>query len=143
MSDRGHRGHGYVLLTPANRYASRLPWLPDALVYKLVSPRLEPAAFSQQLICLDHAPRAPAALPSGCEQFIYVLSGELQTSVDGSRHDLLAGSFEYCPAGSDNPARVIGAETVNWVAALAPVRQTRSWGMTFPSRVRPRARGRL
>ena len=101
MSDRGHRGDVYLLLTPANRYASRLPWLPDAVVYKLVSPRLEPAAFSQQLICLDHAPRAPAALPSDCEQFIYVLSGELQTSLDGARHDLSAGSFEYCPAGGE------------------------------------------
>ena len=101
MSDRGHRGDAYVLLTPANRYASRLPWLPDALVYKLVSPRLEPAAFSQQLICLDHAPRAPAAVPSDCEQFIYVLSGELRTSVDGVERDLSAGSFEYCPAGSE------------------------------------------
>ena len=85
VSDRGHRGDGYVLLTPANRYASRLPWLPEALVYKLVSPRLEPAAFSQQLICLDHAPRAPAVVPSDCEQFIYVLSGELRASVDGAR----------------------------------------------------------
>ena len=32
----------------------------------------------------------------------------------------------YVPAGSDNPASVIGAEVVNWVAAFAPVRQTRS-----------------
>jgi (S)-ureidoglycine aminohydrolase len=100
VSDRGHRGDAYVLLTPANRYASRLPWLPEALAYKLVSPRLEPAAFSQQLICLDHGPGAPATLPSGCEQFIYVLSGELRASVDGVEHDLSAGSFEYCPAGS-------------------------------------------
>jgi (S)-ureidoglycine aminohydrolase len=100
VSDRGHRGDGYLLLTPANRYASRLPWLPEALVYKLVSPRLEPAAFSQQLLCLDRAPRAPAAVPSGCEQFIYVLSGEVRTSVDGVEHDLTAGGFEYCPAGS-------------------------------------------
>ena len=30
----------------------------------------------------------------------------------------------YVPAGSGNPASVIGAEVVNWVAALAPVRQT-------------------
>ena len=32
----------------------------------------------------------------------------------------------YVPAGSDNPASVIGAEVVSWVAAFAPVRQTRS-----------------
>jgi (S)-ureidoglycine aminohydrolase len=100
VSDRGHRGDGYLLQTPANRYASPLPWLPEAVVYKLVSPRLEPAQFSQQLICIDRAPRAPAALPPGCEQFIYVLSGELRTSVDGVERDLSAGAFEYCPAGS-------------------------------------------
>ncbi len=101
MSDRGHRGKDYLLLTPANRYASQVSWLPEALVYKLVSPRLEPAAFSQQLICLDHTPRAPAVLPSSCEQFIYLLSGELQVSVDGAPRDLSAGSYEYCPAGSE------------------------------------------
>ena len=94
MSDRGHRGHGYLLLTPANRYASQLAWLPEAVVYKLVSPRLEPAAFSQQLICLDQAPRAPAVLPSDCEQFIYVLSGELRraSTVPGTTCRLGASS---------------------------------------------------
>lgn len=100
MSDRGHRGQDYLLQTPANRYASPLAWLPEALAYKLVSPRLEPAAFSQQLISLDHGPRAPAALPSDCEQFVYVLTGELRVSVDGVEHELSAGSFEYCPAGT-------------------------------------------
>jgi (S)-ureidoglycine aminohydrolase len=100
VSDRGHRGPGYLLQTAANRYASLLPWLPEATVYKLVSPRLEPAEFSQQLICLDDSPAAPAAFPSGREQFVYVLDGELRTSVDGSEHDLPAGGFEYCPAAS-------------------------------------------
>jgi len=101
VSDRGHRAHGYLLQTPANRYASQVSWLPEGLVYKLVSPRLVPAQFSQQLICLDHAPRAPAVLPSDCEQFIYVLSGELRASVDGAQHNLSAGSFEYCPPGGE------------------------------------------
>jgi (S)-ureidoglycine aminohydrolase len=119
VSDGGHRGDVYLLLTPANRYASRLRWLPDALVYKLVSPRLEPAAFSQQLICLDHAPRAPAAVPSDCEQFIYLLSGELRTSVDGVERDLSAGSFEYCPAGSE-------LALVDWATARV-IRIHRVW----------------
>jgi (S)-ureidoglycine aminohydrolase len=100
VSDRGHRGADYLLQTPANRYASQLPWLPGATVYKLVSPRLEPAEFSQQLLCLDDSPSTPAVFPSGREQFLYVLEGELRTSVDGSEHDLPAGGFEYCPAAS-------------------------------------------
>ena len=33
----------------------------------------------------------------------------------------------YVPAGNDNPASVIGAEVVSWVAAFAPVRQTLGW----------------
>jgi (S)-ureidoglycine aminohydrolase len=98
VSDRGHRGADYLLQTPANRYASQLPWLPGATVYKLVSPRLEPAAFSQQLIHIDGSPAAPAVFPAGREQFLYVLEGELRTSVDGEEHDLPAGGFEYCPA---------------------------------------------
>jgi hypothetical protein len=32
----------------------------------------------------------------------------------------------YVPAASSSPASVIGTEVVNWVAALAPVRQMRS-----------------
>jgi (S)-ureidoglycine aminohydrolase len=112
MSDRGRRGAGYLLLTPANRYASQLPWLPEAVVYKLVSPRLEPALFSQQLLCLDDAPELPAAFPSACEQFLYVLSGELRTNVGGEEHDLRAGGFEYCPAGTTLALRDASAARV-------------------------------
>ena len=64
MSDRGHRGRAHVLLTPANRYPSRLPWLPAHPVYKLASPRLLGARFAQQLLVLDGAPGVPAQLPS-------------------------------------------------------------------------------
>ena len=43
-ASRGIRGGAYTLLTPANRYASRLPNLRGALVFKLVTPRLAPRA---------------------------------------------------------------------------------------------------
>jgi (S)-ureidoglycine aminohydrolase len=99
VSDRGFRGDGHVVLTPANRYPSRLPWLPEAIVYKLVSPRLEPARFSQQLVCLDEAPAAPAGPPPGPEQFLYLLSGRLRTRLDGAEQELSAGAFSYCPPG--------------------------------------------
>ena len=46
VESRGVRGAAYSVLTPANRYASRLPNLRDALVYKLVTPRLAPARFA-------------------------------------------------------------------------------------------------
>ena len=121
MSDRGHRGDGYVLLTPANRYASQVPWLPDALVYKLVSPRLEPAAFSQQLICLDHAPRAPAVLPStasssstccraSCERASTVpdTTCRLGASSTARRQRARAGGRDGRPRDPD-PPRVVSA----------------------------------
>src|SRR6202035_4829198 len=55
-ASRGVRGSSYTLLTPANRYASRLPNLERAHLYKLVTPRLAPAA--------EAAPRPPSARPS-------------------------------------------------------------------------------
>ena len=101
MSDRGHRGHGYLLLTPANRYASQVSWLPEALVYKLVSPRLEPAAFSQQLICLDQTPELRPSSRRAASSSSTCCRASCRTSVDGASRDLSAGSFEYCPAGSE------------------------------------------
>ena len=42
---RGALGRGFTLLTPENHYASRLPSLPGAQVFKLVTPRMIPARF--------------------------------------------------------------------------------------------------
>ena len=49
-ASRGVLGTGYTVLTPANRYASRLPNLRDGLLYKLVTPRLAPARFGQYVV---------------------------------------------------------------------------------------------
>src|SRR4051812_21100988 len=49
-ASRGVRGAAYTVLTPANRYASRLPNLRDALVFKLVTPRLAPARFGEYVV---------------------------------------------------------------------------------------------
>src|ERR1700722_16361311 len=48
----------------------------------------------------------------------------------------------YVPADSRIPASVTGADVVNCVAALAPVRHTRSYGRMFPTNTRPRTSGR-
>lgn len=51
-SSRGARGRAYTLLTPANRYASRLPNLSDALLFKLITPRLSPARFGEYVVAM-------------------------------------------------------------------------------------------
>lgn len=48
--DRGRRGGTFTLLTPDNRYVSRLPNLPGARVYKLATPRIAPARFGEYLV---------------------------------------------------------------------------------------------
>ena len=47
----------------------------------------------------------------------------------------------YVPAGTRMPARVMGADVVNCVAALAPVRHTRSYGRMFPKQHAPAYEG--
>lgn len=50
-ADRGRRGRGFTILTPANRYASRLPNVRDGLVFKLATPRLAPGVgFGAQAV---------------------------------------------------------------------------------------------
>jgi (S)-ureidoglycine aminohydrolase len=82
--DRGRRGLTYTLLTPANRYVSRLPSLPGAQYYKLVTPRMAPARFGQYLIVAGDE-RIKWDMPAGFEHFIFGLGGESAVAVAGER----------------------------------------------------------
>jgi (S)-ureidoglycine aminohydrolase len=98
-ASRGRRGAGgaYTLLTPANRYASRLPNVRDGLVYKLVTPRLAPARFGQYLLDLE-AGGALTDVTPGFEDFLYGLSGD--AVLHGARDvGLGAGGWCYLPPG--------------------------------------------
>lgn len=122
MSDRGHRGRAHVLLTPANRYASRLPWLPDHPAFKLASPRLPGARFAQQLLVLDSGPDTPAQLPAHVEQFLFVLRGEVTLTVGGRTADLGAGGYAYAgPGALVTLERAEAAEVVRVVRQWTPV----------------------
>jgi (S)-ureidoglycine aminohydrolase len=96
-ASRGVLGPGYTVLTPANRYASRLPNLRDGLLYKLVTPRLAPARFGQYVVALDPG-GALAPVAPGFETFLYVLGGEPELRTDGLDGPLRPGSWCYLPA---------------------------------------------
>jgi (S)-ureidoglycine aminohydrolase len=111
---RGRRGVSFTILTPANRYASRLPNLRDALLFKLVTPRLAPARFGQYLVALDAGGGTSTPVESGFEDFLYVLDGEVALHADGLDAELRPGSWCYLPpaasfelAGGDRPAEVL------------------------------------
>ena len=97
-ASRGVLGAGYTVLTPANRYASRLPNLRDGLLYKLVTPRLAPARFGEYVVALE-AGGTLAPVAPGFEDFLYVLAGELELRADGLDGPLRPGSWAYLPAG--------------------------------------------
>lgn len=90
---RGRREPSYVLLTPPNRYASRLAGWRDTTVFKLVTPRIGMARFGQYL--LEVAPGGGAATPRDLtyEHFVLVTGGEL--TLGGQ--SLPLGAFAYLP----------------------------------------------
>ncbi len=71
----------YTLIRPANHFASRLPSLPGALVYKLVSPRLAPSRIAEFLLAAGDEP-IDTPIEPGFEHFVY---------------DLGTGGFAYWP----------------------------------------------
>jgi (S)-ureidoglycine aminohydrolase len=94
---RGVRGVAYSVLTPANRYASRLPNLRDVLLYKLVTPRLAPARFAEYVAAAGRGGGTTTPVAAGFENFFYILDGELSLSVEGLGQKLRAGSWCYLP----------------------------------------------
>jgi (S)-ureidoglycine aminohydrolase len=93
-SDRGRRGLTYTLLTPANRYMSRRPDLTGAAYYKLVTPRLAPSRFGQDLIVAgDDAVTAGCA--PGYERFMIGMSGDSAIRHGDERIALGDGGYAY------------------------------------------------
>ena len=85
-SERGARGRSYVLLTPANQYASRLAELPGAVVVKLVTPRVGAARFGQYLLDLPPGAGTTAPVGGGFEHFVFGLERR-RSSRPGERAD--------------------------------------------------------
>jgi (S)-ureidoglycine aminohydrolase len=140
----------YTILRPDNRYASRLPNLRDALLYKLVTPRHAPARLGQYLVALEPGGGTSEPVPPGFEDFLYVLAGELPVvRANGIDFSLRPGGWCYLPpdmsfeleAGGDGPAEVlwIKRRLEPWPASVRP-RRARAIATTSRSRT-PRCRG--
>jgi (S)-ureidoglycine aminohydrolase len=87
----------YFILRPDNRYASRLPNLRGALVYKLVTPRMAPARFGQYLLAFEPGGGTSEPVAGGFEDFLYALKGEVAVRADGIEFGLRPGSWCYLP----------------------------------------------
>jgi (S)-ureidoglycine aminohydrolase len=94
-ASRGRRGAAFTILTPANRYASRLPNLRDTLLFKLVTPRLAPARFGEYVLALEAGGGTSAPVAAGFEDFLYGLEGEVAVRADGLEAELRPGSWCY------------------------------------------------
>jgi len=113
-ADRGRRGRGFTVLTPANRYASRLPNVRDGLVFKLVTPRLAPARLGVSLLAFAPGGGTTAPFAAGLEDFLYVLRGAV---VLGDGAEMPAGGWCYLPPGVGFGVRAAesGPAEVLWV----------------------------
>jgi (S)-ureidoglycine aminohydrolase len=111
MRTRGARGANYTLITPGNHYASRLPNLPGAEVYKLVTPRLSPARIGQYLVVMGDD--TASDIRPGFENFFFGLEGRVALRSDAGELLLRARSYAYVPAasaitlGSEGPGRLL------------------------------------
>jgi (S)-ureidoglycine aminohydrolase len=111
---RGTRGNAFTLLTPDNRYVSRLPNLPGAKVYKLVTPRLAPARFAEYLVVAPDEGVAWTVDP-GYEHFLFGRSGTARLGLGEPVHELGGGGFAYVPAGVHFSVRADAGAEVLWL----------------------------
>lgn len=112
--DRGRRGPTYTLLTPANRYVSRLPSLPGAKVFKLVTPRLAPARFAQYVVEAGEHPLSCPVAP-GFEHFLLAMDGDSGVSLEGSQHSLGHRGFAYLPASCLFSIELAAGGSLMWI----------------------------
>ncbi|MDT7554555.1 MAG: (S)-ureidoglycine aminohydrolase [Pseudonocardiales bacterium] len=111
---RGRRGPAYHVLTPPNRYASRLAGWPNTVVFKLATPRTGTARFGQYLLDLAPGGGCVGAVDADFEHFVLVQDG--MPLLDG--RELAAGAFAYVPPDAGlaltNPADAPPAQVV-WI----------------------------
>ncbi len=126
-NDRGRRGLTYTLLTPANRYMSRRPDLTGAAYYKLVTPRLAPSRFGQDLIVAGDD-EVVASIASGHEHFMIGMSGESAIRRGDERITLGNGGYGYLGQAED-----FTLELAPGASIIAIRRRYESWpGLAAP-----------
>jgi (S)-ureidoglycine aminohydrolase len=112
--DRGRHRPAFTLLTPANRYMSRLPSLTDVGYFKLVTPRREPARFAQYLLQIP-ASGARTMLGPQFEHFLFGLGGDAAVVSGGDVLQLGEGGFVYVPPSMRFDLRAHGAGSLLWI----------------------------
>jgi (S)-ureidoglycine aminohydrolase len=110
---RGFRDPSYTLLTPSNRYASRLAGLRATSVVKLVTPRVGQARFGQYLLDIADGGGTVEPIEGGFEHFLFGLDGEVTLGAGGGEHALGAGAFAYVP--DDLTLELSGAGQLLWL----------------------------
>jgi len=115
-ASRGARGRAYTLLTPANRYASRLPNLSDALLFKLITPRLSPARFGEYVVAMEAGGGTVDPVAPGFENFLYVLAGEVDLAGERLHERMRPGSWCYLPEDASFGFRAVdGRSELLWL----------------------------
>lgn len=86
----------YGLLPAGNRVFSQLPHFNGVQAQVLATPQLG-ARFVQHDLTINPNGSTAKPLEEDLEQFFYVLEGDLQLSLNGKTHPLVAGSFFWLP----------------------------------------------
>ncbi|MBM4430781.1 MAG: cupin domain-containing protein [Chloroflexi bacterium] len=89
----------YMILPQANRVPSTIPGFQRAVAQALATPQLG-ARFVQYELLLQTSGGTAKPLRDDLEHFWYVLEGEVQLGVNGTRHALDTGGFAWLPPGT-------------------------------------------
>lgn len=126
---RGRRGGAYHLLTPTNRYPSRLAGWQHTTVFKLATPRVGSARFGQYLLEVQPAGGTDGVVDHDFEHFVLALSGT--ASLDGGPFPV--GAYAYRPHGQGldlaaNASADAEPATVMWIKR----RYEPAWNLAAP-----------
>jgi len=110
-ASRGRRRSSHHLLTPPNRFPSRLAGWQATTVFKLATPRTATARFGQYLLEVEPGGGSDGPRDGRYEHFLLALSG----AVTLAGEPLAEGAFVYLPPGvgvhltntADAPARIM------------------------------------
>lgn len=131
--DRGRRGPSYTLLTPANRYMSRLPSFPGARYYKLATPRLAPSRFGMELVIAGETEIA-CRIARGYEHFLIGMGGKATVGLGDTAIDLGDRGYAYL-----GPAQDFSLEFEPGASVIAIKRHYEHWpGLSAPAPVHGR-----